>query len=385
MTPGSIRRQALALFGGAIVGAIIGMAAIGMAGDRLPTVGGGTGPLVTLLLTLAVYMLCIGVHEAGHLVAGVLVGYRPLLLIAGPLRVERAGRRARVGLNRSIALAGGLAVCVPVGLHDLRRRTLVMAAGGPIASLLLGVQALALWTATASFLARGGALASLANLGLIALGIGSLAIGLVTLLPMRTGGFYSDGARILRLIRASEDAEREVALIALTGLTMAGARPRDWDADLVRRTAEIRDGGAFEVGGLQFAHAYALDTGDVPAARGYLEAALDRVDQLPPATRASVYLSAAVFYALYDRDAARARAALERATPRGDLLNTPHQRLLALAAVHLVEGDAAGAAAAAREARRLSARAVDRGAALLDDAHAELIISAAASARRSPE
>ncbi|HEX6132989.1 MAG TPA: hypothetical protein VFZ24_03335 [Longimicrobiales bacterium] len=385
MRQGSIRRQALALFGGAFVGAIIGMAAISMAGDRLPVVGGGIGPLVTLLLTVLVYMLCIGVHEAGHLIAGALVGYRPLLLIAGPLRVERADGRARVGLNRSIALAGGLAVCVPVGLYDLRRRTLVMAAGGPIASLLLGVQALALWLATAPFLARGGVLASLANLGLIALGIGSLAIGLVTLLPMRTGGFYSDGARILRLIRASEEAEREVALIALTGLTMGGARPREWDAALVRRSTEIRDGGAFEVGGLLFAHAYGLDTGDVDSARTYLEAALLRVDQLPPATRASVHLAAAVFFALYDRNAQRARAALERAAPRGDLLHTPHQRLLALAAVHLAEGDTVGAAAAAHEARRLSARAVDRGTALLDAAHAELIISAAASAQRSPE
>src|SRR5690606_33048839 len=113
-------------------------------------------------------------------------------------------------------------------------------------------------------------------------------------------------------------------------LTLAGARPRDWDPELVRLTLQIRDGGAFEVGGLLFAHAHALDTGDIAGARTSLEAAQQRVEQLPPATRASVHLSAAIFHALYDRDAVRARAAFQRASPRRDLLSTPHQRLLAL-------------------------------------------------------
>src|SRR5690606_38652770 len=177
--------------------------------------GDGFGPIIVLGLTVLVYMLCIGVHEAGHIAAGVLVGYRPLLFIAGPLRIERVGETIRFGLNRSIGLAGGIAVCAPVGLHDLRRRTLVMSAGGPLASLLLGAQSLAVLMAMQPVLARDGFLPAALLVVLLVLGIGSLAIGVVTLLPMRAGGFYSDGARILRLLRESDDTQGEVALIAL--------------------------------------------------------------------------------------------------------------------------------------------------------------------------
>jgi hypothetical protein len=54
----------------------------------------------------------------------------------------------RPGLNRSIVLSGGLAAMTPIGLHDLRRRTVVMVAMGPVASLMVGAQFLALYQAT---------------------------------------------------------------------------------------------------------------------------------------------------------------------------------------------------------------------------------------------
>lgn len=234
MKQGSARRQAAVLFAGAIFGAAVGIALArlsdGLAGQPIPVVA-------ALLLAVVLYVACIAAHEAGHLAAGALAGFRPLLLIAGPLRLDRAGGRTTVSLNRSVSLAGGLAVCTPVGTHDLRRRTMIMAAGGPLASLILGVQLLALWMALSSMLGAGGTAASVTSFALVFGGIGSLALGVLTLLPMRAGGFYSDGARILRLMRNDEETQREVALMALTGMTMGGARPRDWDAGLVRLAA----------------------------------------------------------------------------------------------------------------------------------------------------
>jgi hypothetical protein len=211
-------------------------------------------------------------------------------------------------------------------------------------------------------------------------GVGSLAVGVLTLLPMRTGGFYSDGARILRLMRDDNETEREVALMGLTGLTLGGTRPRDWDPALVRSAAGIRDGGAFEVSGLQFAYLHALDTGDIEVARSYLEEALARVHQLPAVSRGPVQLGAAVFFALYDRDAVRARTCLDEAGPGDGFLATPHQRLLADAAVRLAEGDVDGATTAAGAAQALMARALDRGCIAIDSLHAERIVSAAVAA-----
>jgi hypothetical protein len=251
-----------------------------------------------------------------------------------------------------------------------------MVAAGPMVSLMVGGQFLALYQATSPLLFRDGApfIARLTALALLIIGGASLLIGLVTLIPSRSGGFYSDGARMLRLMRATEETEREVALIALTGMSMAGTRPRDWDAALVRRGADIRDHGPFEVLGHQLAYAHALDSGDVDAARRHLQEALQRADQLPAGARGSLMLSAATFAALYDGDAATARACLSRA--RRGMLPAAHQRQVAEAAVLLAEGDLEGARAAAEEARRLAVTALDPGSAALDIALADRILMA---------
>ena len=372
-----VGRQAARLLGGALFGALIGIALGVLGGDALAPIIPGPG---SVLLALALYFVCILGHEAGHLAAGALAGFRPLLLIAGPLRLERRNGRTVASFNRSVPLAGGLAICTPVGIHDLRRRTMVMAAGGPLASLLLGVQCLLFWMALSSL----GAAASVAGSALLLGGIISLAVGVLTLLPMRAGGFYSDGARIMRLMRNNEDTTREVALMALTAHSLSGTRPREWDADLVRCAAAIRDGGAFEVSGLAFAHLHALDSGDIAAARSYLEDTLARVHQLPAASRGPLQLGAAVFFALYDRDVTRARASLDAAGTRTGLLGAPHQRLLAEAAVRLAEGDIDGAVADAAAASALIERAAGPGSTDIDAAHARRILNAAVAAPGSP-
>jgi hypothetical protein len=376
--PGPPVSRALLLRAALAVGAGLALVALG-GGAALPL----SEPRVVALVVAfpMLYLLCVAVHELGHVGAAVLVGFRPLLFVVGPLRVQRNGARLEPGLNRSTALSGGLVVCAPLGSHDLRRRTLVMAAGGPVASLMFGAQCLAFWMALAALpRAVDGPVANLLHVTLAFLGIGSLILGLLTLLPTRVGGFYSDGARMLRLMRSGEETEREVALLTLTGLSLGGMRPRDWDAALVQRSAAIRDGGAFEVGGLQFAYAHALDSGDIAAARTHLHAVLERVRQLPAAGRASVHLSAATFCALFDGDAAQARAHLARAGIHG-ALSARHQRRLAEAALLLAEGDATAAAAAAREAQIQAGRAIDRGGAALDDALAARIISGSAAPR----
>ncbi|HSJ26142.1 MAG TPA: hypothetical protein VK929_15800 [Longimicrobiales bacterium] len=373
-TPGLLRRvlpTAAFFVGGLAVGVLAARGGLRV----LPELGlSSPQVLIVFAVVPVLYLLCIAAHELGHVLAGRLVDFRMLLFIAGPLRVDRTPDGLRPGLNRSILHAGGLAATVPVGLHDLRRRTIVMVAGGPLASLMVGSQGLALYQATAPTMLRDGAPFPVLLMGLAFLILGglSLLIGLLTLIPARSGGFYSDGARILRLMRASDETEREVALLALTGLSMAGTRPRDWEPALVARGAGIRDHGAFEVLGRQFAWAHALDSGDIPTARRHLQEALARVEQLPAGARASLYLAGATFFALYDGDAARGRDLLDRAGH--GLLPAPHQRQLAEAAVLMAEGDAAGARDAASRVSDLAGSAQDRGGAALDIALADRIL-----------
>jgi hypothetical protein len=357
-----------------LAGGFVGYIAAHSGIQLLPEGLAGWQVVVVMALLPLLYMLCVAIHELGHVLGGRLGSFRTLLFIVGPLRVERTATGFRPGLNTSILLGGGLAAMTPVGLHDLRRRTVVMVAMGPVVSLMAGAQLLAVYQATSPLLLREPTAfgTQLLAFALLALGVISLLLGLVTLVPARTGGFYSDGARMLRLMKASEETEREVALIALTGMSMAGTRPREWDRALVEQGAGIRDGGPFEVGGRQFAYAHALDNGDIDSAREHLHAALERVDQLPAGARGSLFLAAATFHALYDGDAATARACLARA--RTGMMAAPHQRRLAEAAVLLAEGDVAGARSVARDAQRLAAGAMDRGGAALDEALAGRIL-----------
>jgi hypothetical protein len=88
-------------------------------------------------------------------------------------------------------LSGGLAAMTPIGLHDLRRRTVVMVAMGPVASLMVGAQFLALFQATSPVLLQAGAgfPSQLAAILLLATGLISLLLGILTLVPGRAGGF----------------------------------------------------------------------------------------------------------------------------------------------------------------------------------------------------
>jgi hypothetical protein len=311
----------------------------------------------------------------------VLVDFAPLLYIAGPLRIDwrRDGRRA--GINRSLLLAGGLVASAPRGNHDLRRRMIVMVAGGPLASLIAGAQFLTLWHVTSAATASAAApfVAQLVGIALLALGLSSLLIGMITLFPTRSGGFYSDGARLLRLLRGGSDVEREVALMSITGLAVGGVRPRDWDPSLMQLCAAIEDDGPFEVGGRYYAFAHAFDAGEIDVARAHAAFVCEHIDQLPKGARASLLFGVATFHALVDNDADRART-LIRSAPQS-LLPASHQRALAQAAISLADGDGMTATDLAHEAIQLSALAFDRGTALLDVSLAERIIERAAPRR----
>ena len=369
-------KQGLGVLLSMALGAALGAAMVEVGVRLLPDGDASLGTLIAFLLALPLlFLVIVAAHEAGHILGGLIVDFRPLLFIVGPLRIEWTPDGKRSGLNRSFTVAGGLAAMAPRGLHDLRRRTMVLIAGGPAASLMFGVQCLALWLALSPWLmseSAGSVRRGIAGV-LVFLGLGSLLIGVLTLVPARSDGFYSDGARMLRLLRRNESAEQEVALLALTGLTLGGTRPRDWDPALVEKAAQIRDGGAFEAGAHMFAYAHHADCGEMESARAHLEAALARIERLPPGSRSTVLLHGATFFALVDRDVERAVACYRSATGQS-LLSAPHQRALAGAAIELARGDAALAADSARQALALAGRAVDRGGAAFDSAMAEQIL-----------
>jgi hypothetical protein len=143
-------------------------------------------------------------HELGHLIGGFSQGFRSILLVVGPLRLEREQQRdsLRLSLNHDLELAGGVAACMPTTDHDLVRRMSVMVGAGPATSLLLGALAIiAVVTLPLSWW----------SIAVTLFGVSSLIIGLVTAIPMNNGSFMSDGQRFVQLRANGPAARRDVA------------------------------------------------------------------------------------------------------------------------------------------------------------------------------
>jgi hypothetical protein len=206
-----------------------------------------------------------------------------------------------------------MALAVPDESNGGDRQAAMMILGGPIASLLLGVACLA---ASRSLL---GALASgtvtfgplLAAEVLTFAGIASLGAFAVTMIPSRTGGFLTDGARLVRLLKGGPIAARDRAMMTLVGLSVSAMRPRDWPRTLVQGLSAARDGSPFDSIGPFFAYLAALDAADTSAAHAALTTVHERLETVPAAARGS-YATEFAFYELAVRgDRERGRAWLD--------------------------------------------------------------------------
>lgn len=311
---------------------------------------------------LIAMLLVLLAHEVGHLVGGRLVGFRAFLLIVGPVRLERSERGWALQLNRSLGLYGGLAGSAATDARDLKRRTAVMVAGGPVASVAL---ALGAWLALREFGpvpfdASASFTSFVTFLTLQMIAGTSAAIALATMVPMTTSGFLSDGARLLRLWRGGPVADRDSAIQAIMGSSLSGVRPRGWDPALISAACALRDASMFEFIAQQLAQMHAADRGDIALSLDQLRLLLHHVDRVPKMMRPGIHFDAARQFALAGRaDEARAQIALAK----GPVVGAPYLQGMAEVALLAAEGRDAEAAALLPTVRPMLATCFDRGSA----------------------
>jgi hypothetical protein len=357
---GAVRRAAPLVLG-MTFGVLVGWFGAEAADRLVPRLFHMQGPLAWAepVVLLAVLFAVILVHELGHLAAGALNGARAMLLVVGPLHGSREGGGWRWRLNRSAGLAGGLAVSVPdvsdAASPDRTRRVMRrIVFGGPLASVLLAAAAaLGAWALDRSGASGNGAALLLSALIMAALVSGG--IGVLTLLPMRTGGFASDGRRALDLRAGAPGAPAEAAQLAIVALATGGRRARDWPSALVEQAAALPPGApaVAAVTAHSLASAHHFDRGDVERGRAHLVRALAAREAYPKPARPALLDDAAWVAAWHDRDLAAARALADESAALGrgfDL--TPFLRHRARAAVAWLAGDGPAARAALAEARR---------------------------------
>lgn len=159
---------------------------------------------------------------------------------------------------------GGLVTIVPVGLHDLGKRMLMVVVGGPTSSILFAALAFALGRSFGE---------PLQSSWMNPFAVISGGTGILSLIPMRS--FYrSDGAQIWDWFHSSRRLERQCALLAITGAAKAGSRPRDWDSPLIAKALSISDNAGGDVAANVVAYESAMDRREFDLAEKHLEAAL---------------------------------------------------------------------------------------------------------------
>lgn len=324
---------------------------------------GGTdaSPWVVIPGLVASIFFVLAFHEAGHIAGGKLVGFRFTLFVVGPFKLYPTPDGVKLGLNRSLMLAGGLGGAAPTDSRNLVRRMTAYVAGGPVASLLLAV------------LAFGLLFVAPPSIGIIlgSVAVASLLIGVATLVPNKAGGLVSDGARLKMLREGGPEAVRWSAIGALGGASMAGERPRDWDEELVRSSLAHRDGSFDDAGASSTAYYHALDLGRKDEAEALLGRAL-HADAVPEMMRSQVLLEAAFFQAYFHHDAGEARTFFSEARPEKVL--EKHLPLRAEAAILLAEGENEGAKEKARKSLEALGKSFDTGTAKLEKEWLEEIV-----------
>lgn len=330
--------------GGAIFGYMVGASAVRspLLRETLRALSG-----FDLLALPFLILLVLAVHEAGHLVGGFRHDMRFLIYIVGPFQLSRSPSGIRFSWLFNLGTMGGLAAATPNPERPLKPQLLSLIAGGPVASLLLALAGLA-----ASTLAGG----RLGAYGLIT-GALSLLIFMVTAIPLRAGGFMSDGMQFVEVIRGGRAVEERQALLVLMAQSLGGTRPRDLDGAVIQHVLSFeRAEPVRRVAAHMYAYLAAADAGDGRATQHAAWLA-ENIDAYPDGFRQSIAIELALHEAATG-NVEGTRSWLNRA--QGGVVDTA-RRALANAWLAILEADPERARTLLEKARKQLPRGMDPG------------------------
>lgn len=188
------------------------------------TSGGFANLLLYLIAAMGILLLALLVqiilHEAGHMVAGLVAGWRFVSFrIFGVMLVRRRGRLRFASFG--IPGTGGQCLMSPPDRPADRCRLTLYNAGGFAANLVVAIAALAAW-----FVWRGS-MAFFGEAFLLSLALTGIFLGLQNGLPMVLGGIPNDGMNIRHLRRDPCAAQVFVDTLRVNAMLHDGARLRD--------------------------------------------------------------------------------------------------------------------------------------------------------------
>jgi hypothetical protein len=264
---------------------------------------GSVRALVVALLVIPTLALgaSLAAHECGHLLAAWLGGFRLIFRTGG----GTGDYDTMQGFYSCPGLRMGIMRLEPGRMDQtrdqLRRRLLFLVMGGPLASLLMPPI-----LEISAYLANTQALGTFSIHVFSAL---SLLVGIAELIPDTGKGNFSDGARILMLLKKDPSAERWLTILQLQLALARGEHPRGWNEVSVLQSVAIDDDSRDAVTADWLAYLWAAERQDITSATKYLEEALAAPVFASAAAelRDRLFVEAAVFQAWFREDTAKAK------------------------------------------------------------------------------
>jgi len=165
-----------------------------------------------------IFFLHIIIHETGHLVFGLLSGYRFSSFRVGSLMWVKEEGKVRFK-RLSIAGTGGQCLMVPPDMTDGKVPFVMFNLGGSLMNIIIGMVLLGLYPISKNTLYL--------PLFLQTAGIIGIAAGLMNGIPMRLGNINNDGYNTLEIGRNSEAMRAFWLQLKLNGLAAQGIRIKD--------------------------------------------------------------------------------------------------------------------------------------------------------------
>lgn len=273
---------------------------------------------------LAVVPVAIAVHEVGHVLGGLLAGFRFSTLRIGPLQIDRP---LRISLQRASGAGyAGWASMHPTRRDRLRQRALLLVFAGPAASLL-SAGAVLLLSYPKGFFSE------------LFLAV-SLFLGLKELVPIRHRIAIPDGWRLRMLLRDREASRRWLALLHIDAELNQGLLPESWASEILAEAVALRDDSPDTLLAHALAYSAAFHRHADDEAGRMLEICLQHANRAVPLQREALMSDAAVFQARRRR---RADLAEQWLADMPQSTRSPWLRARAEAAILEARGDGAGA------------------------------------------
>lgn len=195
------------------------------------------------------------IHELGHVVMGLLQGFRFELLVVGLLGIRREKEKIKIYLNKNFGYYGGLGLTVPKDdSSDNGRKFANVILAGPIASIVFAVMCFFI----VNYLAN--------PYGVIVFtaGLASFGIFLATTIPSRSGMFYTDRKRYQRIMTAGKDQDVELAMLTVLGSFVKNQSYKDikkevFDVLITDNDLFVKHYGLFNLICWQIEHEGAID------------------------------------------------------------------------------------------------------------------------------